>query len=325
MKSLEEYISYFTRLRRAPNLGGAPHKPILLLSVIDAIEKGYIVNERIYITAELITLFKSNWKIWVRTQHIMRFGLPFYHLKNEPFWRLEVREEIPLTTNKSIQSFKSLVDAVRYAEIDKDLFFYLSQRESREILRKALTDKYFSQIQPIRTSDTSYLDIIAEQILRDSAIQYKKTIQSIKEKEDTNNFEEDVFIRNSVFQRRIPQIYDYTCSITGLRVESNYGHSLIDACHIIPFRLEHDDTIGNGIALCPNMHRAFDGGLITINDEYRVIVSDKFVENSCSSYSLRQYNNKELILPQNTSFHPRKEVLRWHKEHVFEKISRIAE
>ena len=90
MKSLEEYISYFTRLRRAPNLGGAPHKPILLLSVIDAIEKGYIVNERIYITAELITLFKSNWKIWVRTQHIMRFGLPFYHLKNEPFWRLLV-------------------------------------------------------------------------------------------------------------------------------------------------------------------------------------------------------------------------------------------
>lgn len=40
MKTLSEYIHYFTKLRRAPNLGGAPYKPVLLLSIIDAVEKG---------------------------------------------------------------------------------------------------------------------------------------------------------------------------------------------------------------------------------------------------------------------------------------------
>lgn len=33
-----------------------------------------------------------------------------------------------------------------------------------------------------------------------------------------------------------------------------------------------DDTIGNGLSLCPNLHHAFDRGLIAIDDEYRVLV-----------------------------------------------------
>lgn len=94
------------------------------------------------------------------------------------------------------------------------------------------------------------------------------------------------------------------------RIESQlgYGHSLIDACHIMPFSAGHDDTIGNGITLCPNFHRAFDSGLITIDSNYKVIVSKKLNENN-SQYSIRQFNNKELILPQNKLFHPRREVL----------------
>ena len=321
MKSLNEYIYDFTKLRRAPNLGGAPHKPILLLSIIDAIEKGFITNERIYITAELIALFKSNWNIWVKTPHLMNFTLPFYHLSNEPFWKLAVKEgqDIPLTSKKSIKSFQALIQTVSYATIDRDLFVYLSQSIDREILRNTIIRKYFPNVQAIAISDTSYLHIIAEQILRESAIQYKKTIKRLQEENDEENFEEEVFIRNNVFKRKIPQIYDYTCSITGLRIQSDYGHSLIDACHIIPFHLEHDDTIGNGIALCPNLHRAFDNGLITIDTDYRIIVSKKFLENNTSTHSIRQFNAKELILPENKLFRPRKDVLQWHNENVFEK------
>ncbi|MDL2257098.1 HNH endonuclease [Bacteroidales bacterium OttesenSCG-928-I14] len=320
MKKLSEYIHYFVKLRRAPNLGGAPHKPVLLLSIIDAIEKGYIRSERIYITAELIALFKSNWNIWVETSHTMNFALPFYHLSNEPFWKLVVKSEmnIGLTSKNSIKSFQALIQSVDYAEIDKDLFFYLTQVTERDILRKTIIEKYFQDVTPTTISSTYYLDIIAEQILKDSAIQYKKTIKQLQEKGSDEDFEEEIYLRNNVFKQKIPQIYDYTCSITGLRVKSTYGHSLIDACHIIPFSEEHDDTIGNGITLCPNLHRAFDSGLITIDNNYKVIVSRKFSENN-SIYSIRQFDNKKLILPQNKLFHPRKEVLEWHNNNIFEK------
>ena len=319
MRDLSEYVYSFTKLRRAPNLGGAPHKPVLLLSVIDAIAQGYIKSERIYISAELIALFKSNWGIWVKTPHTMNFTLPFYHLSGEPFWSLCVKPgmSIALTDKKSIKSFQALVQSVDYAEIDKELFFYLSRSTEREALRKVLIDRYFSNVEPLGVGTTYYLDAIAKQILEDSAVQYKRKIERVQREEGEESFEEEVYVRNYVFKREIPRIYDYTCCISGLRIRSSYGHSLIDACHIIPFAAEHDDTIGNGIALCPNLHRAFDSGLVTIDCDYKVVVSDKFTENG-SRYSLRQFDNKKLILPQNELFHPRKEVLRWHNENVFE-------
>ena len=49
MKSLNYYITLFTKLKRAHQFGGAPHKPVLLLSILDAVERGYIHSERIYI------------------------------------------------------------------------------------------------------------------------------------------------------------------------------------------------------------------------------------------------------------------------------------
>lgn len=320
MKSLTEYIRDFIKLRRAPSFGGAPHKPILLLSVIDAIEKGYIRNERVYITAELMALFKSNWNIWVKTPHTMNFTLPFYHLSNEPFWKLIVKPgmTIALTGKNSIRSFQALVQSVDYAEIDKDLFFFLSRDIEREVLRKTLIDKYFPYVRTAEASNTYYLDRIAEQIIKESAVQYKKTIKHFQETESDENFEEEVYIRNNVFKQKIPQIYDYTCSISGLRVRSANGHLLIDACHIIPFSVGHDDTIMNGMALCPNLHRAFDNGLITIDSNYKVVVSRRFTENN-SQYSIQQFDNAKLILPRNKSFHPSKESLQWHNDHVFEK------
>lgn len=213
MKNIDYYIHSFTHLKRAPNNGGAPHKPVLLLSIIDAIEKGYVFDERIYITAELITLFKSNWNIWVKTSHIMNFTLPFYHLSNEPFWKLIVKPEvnIPLTNKNSIRSFQALIQSVNYGAIDRDLLFFLNRSKDREILRKTIIDKYFLNIAPSDISNTSYLDLIAEQILQESAIQYKKGIKQLQETEGDENFEEDIYIRNYVFKKKIPQIYDYTC------------------------------------------------------------------------------------------------------------------
>lgn len=324
MKSLAEYIHDFTKLRRAPNLGGAPHKPILLLSVFDGVEKGYIADERIYITAELIALFKSNWQIWVKTDHIMNLTLPFYHLSSEPFWNLVLKEGqgLPLTSRNSIKSFSALVQSVKYAVIDKDLFYYLNQKEERDILRKAIIDKYFHNVHPFEKGNTYYLDEVAEQILQDSAIQYKKKIEQLHKTENEENFQEEIYLRNHVFRKRIPEIYNYTCSVTGLRVQTPNGHSLIDACHIIPFSIGHDDTIGNGVALCPNLHRAFDKGLITIDNDFKIVVSNNFTESETSSHSIRQFDNKKLILPQNKFFHPRKEVLQWHNDNVFEKHKR---
>ena len=64
----------------------------------------------------------------------------------------------------------------------------------------------------------------------------------------------------------MPQVYNHTCCISGMRLVSNHGFSMIDACHIVPFSLSKDDRINNGLALCPNLYRAFDRGLILVDE-----------------------------------------------------------
>lgn len=95
---------------------------------------------------------------------------------------------------------------------------------------------------------------------------------------------------------------------------------MIDACHIIPFSESYDDTIKNGIALCPNLHRAFDRGLISIDDNYKVIVSKKFIE-SKSSYLLRQFEGKMILLPTEKKFHPSIENLSQHRNYHKDNLS----
>ncbi len=55
--TLNIYANYFKRLNRGYNkdLGRAPHKPILLISLIELIQKGSITSNRIYITSEFVT------------------------------------------------------------------------------------------------------------------------------------------------------------------------------------------------------------------------------------------------------------------------------
>lgn len=86
---------------------------------------------------------------------------------------------------------------------------------------------------------------------------------------------------------------------------------MIDACHIVPFSESGDDTISNGISLCPNLHRAFDRGLISINDNYTVIV--KHFQEATNLYSIRQFEGRKILLPENKMFYPSIENIRSHR------------
>ena len=147
---MKKYINNFKNLKtNKGKLGIAPHKPILLLSISDGIEKEQIKSEKIYITPELVANFKDNWDLLVTTKHNSRFAYPFFHLKNEKsnFWRLIPNigyEKILLKIDNS-PSLKTLDTVVEYAEIDKELFLLFSKKESRNELRNILLATYFSE------------------------------------------------------------------------------------------------------------------------------------------------------------------------------------
>ena len=221
--------------------------------------------------------------------------------------------EKALTSSHSIRSFKALQEMVQYVLLDEELFKILRNPDNQAILTNVILEKYFQKTKKLIIDyKEDYLKILEEQIIHDTPSKYTARIKKL-EKGDIAEIEEEIYLRNGAFRKIIPRIYNYTCSITGMKVEVGGNISMIDACHIIPFRETHDDTITNGIALCPNMHRAFDRGLISIDKSYRILVSKSFIE-SYSSYSIHQFENKEIKLPNNQRYYPSQEKLESHRE-----------
>ncbi|MBP5995241.1 MAG: HNH endonuclease [Crocinitomicaceae bacterium] len=318
-ESIQKYLHQVLRLKRSASNGGAPHKPILLLSIFELIRKGDISSNQIEITPELVLEFKSNWSKLVVTQHSPNFSLPFFHMRSEPFWRLitNIGMNIPLTSSHSIKSLNALKESIAFAELDKEFFRLLIDPIQNGLFVDQLLEKYFHETRTnFNSKDYNVYDQLETQMLNDNRAVYSSRIKELKESLPQEQFEEEIFVRGGIFKKEIPKIYNYHCAISGMRIESSTNAQLVDACHIVPFAISKDDTITNGISLSPNIHRAFDRGLITINSEYIIRVSPAIKEND-SPFSLKQFDGKQIILPTNIHFYPSIENLDWHRKECF--------
>ena len=314
MDLIDKYCRLLVKLKRAYQNGGAPHKPILLLAILKSIESKVITSNRIYITPELIMNFRELWSKLVTTKHQMNFALPFFHMQSEPFWRIITKPGafVPLTSSHSIKSLGSLNENIQFAEIDKELWDLMLNAQTNLTLTKLLLSTYFSESSNV-TLEYGELHEIEHQIMHDDQYTYKARILDIENNYNNEQGQEILYIRCGIFKREIPKIYNYTCAISKMRIATSSNAQLVDACHIVPFSVSKNDTITNGISLCPNLHRAFDRGLITIDSSYRVKVSPKLTEDD-SPYSIKQFEGQEIVLPSITSQYPLLENLDWHSK-----------
>lgn len=318
-KILNKYLKLLQPDRKYLNVdkskGIAPHKPVLLLAVIENISSDLIKSNKIYLTPELVESFREIWAKLVISEHDLRFPLPFYHLKTSGFWKLIPNNgfEEMLKFSSQMRSFKNLEAAVDYAELDFTFFGLLKENTTKNIIITFLLDTYFPQSKKdYKFSEYNvkkYIDTIENKFLGENSIDYIASL-------DLKN-QEEVFIRSSVFKRQIPKLYDFKCCISEMSLTTTFNISMLDACHIIPFSKSHNDHITNGIALCPNLHRAFDRGLITISQDYKVIVSKKIKENLKSNYNINQFENKSIFLPKSKLHYPNIENLKWHRINIF--------
>lgn len=319
---LNYFIYAFSHLHRDMKNGGAPHKPILLLSLLHEYEMGRIEANRIYVTPELTHSFSVYWNSLVETNHSIGFALPFYHLSNEKgnWWRLLANPgcEIWLENKGSMKSFGNLIAAVSHAELDLNLTSLLLKKETRQLLREVLLITYFPNSKnQTEIREDNYVAGLREEIVEETPAEYKAKILDLKTRLDPETYQVEVYNRGTIFRREIVKIYDETCCISGLRVSSTFTITMVDACHIVPFATNFDNSLTNGIALCPNLHRAFDRGLITVGDDYRVILSSAFSENENSPFSFQQISDERIALPANERFYPSKESFAWHRRNIF--------
>ena len=123
-------------------------------------------------------------------------------------------------------------------------------------------------------------------------------------------------IGQQFFRSTVLSAYKERCCITGLAVPT-----LIVASHIVPWRHDKFNRVNprNGLALSALHDRAFDVGLITINDDMTVQVSRKHsgMNDKFFSTSIEMYDGRPIDLPE--KFTPAKDFLAFHREYVFQK------
>jgi putative restriction endonuclease len=123
----------------------APHKPILLLVIIDLIARGELAENRIVYGDALKAAFRERWQL-VMNGDDRRGDLvqPFWHMQSESFWLLQPREPEAVTNAIiRVRSQSLLEQTIEHAMLDESLWRALGDSQERETLRETLLTTYF--------------------------------------------------------------------------------------------------------------------------------------------------------------------------------------
>lgn len=120
--------------------------------------------------------------------------------------------------------------------------------------------------------------------------------------------------RNAAFSTAIKSAYQDTCAMTGLKIINGGGRSEVQAAHIRPVAESGPDSVRNGLALCGTVHWMFDRGLLSLDDDFTILVAKDKVPDTISRM-INQDGN--LRLPERTELRPHPQFLRFHRETVF--------
>ena len=316
---LQKYVQKMQKLRRGEkgNEGPAPHKPLLLLAVIDLIRQGQIDENRIFPFPDLAETFLKYWSNVVANR-ASNFAMPFFHLKGDKFWHLcpNPGKEDKLNRHRKVNSISWIHEVVAYASLDEELFVLLTNSQDREVICQTLINKYFpnskQEIESLIAEEQQigeYRQLLIQEVAEHTVL-YEEQTEPI-EKENPN--------RSEAFRREIMRIYNYTCVVCRSRILTMEGESATEAAHIIPFRDTKDDNIRNGISLCKLHHWAFDEGLISFSKTYKIMVSELIFEEGPTEWMLTELRDKSILLPEHNLLSPSQDALRWHRERIFRK------
>lgn len=120
--------------------------------------------------------------------------------------------------------------------------------------------------------------------------------------------------RDAAFARHVKTAYDDTCAVTGIKLINGGGHAEVQAAHIRPVAADGPDSIRNGLALSGTVHWMFDRGLISVDDDYTILLARKQIPDTVG----RLFNTDgHLLLPPSPEFRPHPQFLRYHRNEVF--------
>jgi putative restriction endonuclease len=322
-KQLSLYIRQFAKLRtdRSANWTlatqkQAPHKPFLLLSILDLLAEGYILSNLIEITPELGEHFAEYWDL-ILPEHRGNLALPFFHMRSSKFWHLVPKpgQEAVLAAANRGYSIGQLQRMLLGAKLDEELFALLQIEEARDALRATLIQTYFAPEYHGILFEQGQLNLQAYLYSQQLLEQAGTVVKEEPDREDTYKHN----VRDQGFRKAVVRIYEHRCAFCGVRMLTSTGHTVVDAAHIIPWSISQNDDIHNGMALCRLCHWTFDEGLAGVSTKYQVMLSKELQMMENRPGHLLTVENRPILGPKEEDLWPDLDALNWHRQNVFMK------
>jgi putative restriction endonuclease len=272
----------------------APHKPLLLLVIMEMAEKGEIASREVTLSPDLAFRFTVFWSVVAqRRKQSPEVRLPVHHLGSSGMWQ-------PLTADGNPSPDKKLTAMVI---LDASFFDCLVDERFRDRARRVLieTEPYF------RPEERTALYAM---------LQIKPSVPEVRENEELYRASIQTG-RDARFRIEVVVLaYKHTCGLTGYRMTTLEMGSIVDAAHIQEFHDSRNNDPRNGIALSKNAHWQFDRGLWSLNDDYRILVNRaKFIEDGVPGQRLTDFEERRIFLPSDPKYWPEPTYLDWHRKH----------
>jgi putative restriction endonuclease len=272
----------------------APHKPLLLLVLLEMFEKGEITSRELSLSPDLVFRFSVFWSVVARRRkQPPDVRLPFHHLESSGIWQ-------PLMADGKPSPDKKMTAMIRF---DEQFFECLADFKFRDKAQRILieTDPYFQPEERVALYSMLQIRPAAPEIHENQEL-YKASAQAGR----------DARFRIEV----VVVAYKHRCALTGYRMTTLAMESIVDAAHIHQFHNSRNNDPRNGMALSKNAHWQFDRGLWSVNDDYRVLVNrEKFREEGISGQCLTDFEGRRISLPDDPRYWPEQDSLGWHRRH----------
>ena len=267
----------------------APHKPLLILFALGKCSRG---EDRWISFSEV----NENLK-----ELLVEFGPPRGSIHPEyPFWRLQ---------NDGVWELSEGADRLRRRQNQTDAL-------KSELIKHKVCGSFPVKLFDALIKDQRLLAEVAENIL---------------EKNFPPSIHEDILHavgldiwqkttrrkRDPSFQHRILVAYEYKCAICGYDVRLNNVSIGLEAAHIKWHQAGGPDTEDNGLALCVLHHKILDRGAITLDEDYKILVSQLVNGSRGLQDLLLCFHNQRIRMPQSFAFYPNRRYISWHQEQVF--------
>jgi len=309
MKIPQEMVNNAKMIGRLCNLnvaktterGRAPHKPLLMLCIIDMIEDGSIETPWISYSPELFFRFQCYWAIvYDRQRNKPDMRLPFHALggKRDRIWTCHM-EDGKLSLSK---------ETTRICHLDASIWDCIQNEAFRKEARISLIMTYFTPAEQIALCarlglpEPSSAEISQ---IKQNADVYK---DSLKKGRDSK-FRSDVLLD-----------YRFTCALTGYSLNTS-KENLVEAAHIHQHAVSGNNDPRNGLAFTPDAHWMFDRGLWTAeskgHDFIVIVATDHFKESSPFDRSLGKHHGNTLFFSKESKLRPDPKYFAWHRKNCF--------